>query len=167
MTVSKERKIREGYEGKIPSSIADFARRYRESDIAQRMAQELEEHLANERELKEETEALKTIVQREKHKHAIKKEPHTTSFFLQVKTAIVRDYQQRLGDKWTFWARQATTFIQAWIIGSLFYAIPLTTGGLFTRGGCIFLSLLFPSLISLAETTAAFEGRAILAKHKA
>jgi ATP-binding cassette subfamily G (WHITE) protein 2 (SNQ2) len=36
----------------------------------------------------------------------------------------------------------------------------------FLRGGTLYLSILFPSLISLSETTAAFEGRAILAKHK-
>lgn len=37
----------------------------------------------------------------------------------------------------------------------------------FTRGGAIFLTLLYPSLISLSETTGAFVGRSVLAKHKA
>lgn len=36
----------------------------------------------------------------------------------------------------------------------------------FLRGGAIFLSLLFPTVGTLSETTASFEGRAILAKHK-
>lgn len=122
--------MREGYEGKIPGSIADFAKAYRESDIAKRMQRELEEHLADEEELRRATQGVKAIVQREKHKGAIKKEPHTTPFGLQVRTALIREYQQRLADRWTFGARQATTLIQAFIIGSLFYAIPLTTGGL-------------------------------------
>lgn len=64
----------------------------------------------------------------------------------------------------------------------LFYQTSATTGGLFLRGGTIFLTLLceppppafpvhpltaVPSLIALSETTAAFSGRAVLAKHKA
>lgn len=49
---------------------------------------------------------------------------------------------------------------------SLFYEIPQTTGGAFLVGGSLFLSILQPSLISLSETTAAFEGRSVLAKHK-
>lgn len=80
--------MREGYEGKIPKSIADFARRYRESDIGKAMAQELEEHLANEQALAEETEGLKTIVQREKQPKAFKSQPQTTSYPMQVRAAM-------------------------------------------------------------------------------
>lgn len=67
----------------------------------------------------------------------------------------------------TLWARQATTLIQALLAGSTFYMASETTGGLFTRGGIVFLTILYPSLISLAETTAAFSGRAVMSKHKA
>lgn len=137
MTVSKERKVREGKEGDIPASIADFARRYRESDIAKRMAEELEQHLANEQELQSRTSDIKEIVQREKHKQAIKREPQTTSFWLQTKTALVREYQQRWGDQWTLWARQGTTLVQALIVGSLFYDMPLNTGGIVRCLACL------------------------------
>jgi hypothetical protein len=30
----------------------------------------------------------------------------------------------------TFWARQASTFVLAFLIGSIFYSAPQTTGGL-------------------------------------
>ncbi|KAK4056102.1 hypothetical protein OIO90_002833 [Microbotryomycetes sp. JL221] len=167
VTVASERKVREGYEDQIPKTIPEFARRYRESDIAKRMQQELESYLGNTQALEQETQDAHAVVQREKHKYAIKREPHTVSFGRQVKASIVREAQQRWGDKWTFWARQGTTLIQSLIAGSTFYMAPQTTAGLFTRGGVIFLSLLFPSLISLAETTSAFENRGVLAKHKA
>lgn len=67
----------------------------------------------------------------------------------------------------TLWARQATTLIQALTVGSTFYMIADDTNGLFTRGGTVFLAILYPSLISLSETTAAFSGRAVMSKHKA
>ncbi|KAK4049723.1 hypothetical protein OIV83_003998 [Microbotryomycetes sp. JL201] len=167
VTVATERKIRDGFQDKVPKTIAEFSRRYRDSDVARRMREELDSYLSNTDALDRETRDAKAVVQREKHKYAIKREPHTTSFARQVKASLIREYQQRWGDKYTFWARQATTLVQALVAGSTFYMAPQTTGGLFTRGGVMFLSLLFPSLISLAETTAAFENRAVLSKHKA
>lgn len=72
------------------------------------------------------------------------------------------------------------------LAGSLFYKLPLNTSGLFTRGGVLFISILgahfffhrttspvanmaaaVPTLISMAETTRSFQGRGVLAKHKA
>jgi len=51
--------------------------------------------------------------------------------------------------------------------GSLFYALPRDTTGLFTRGGALFFVLLFNSLLAMTEVTTSFDGRAILGKHKA
>lgn len=112
------------------------------------MQQELEEHLRDSAR-EEETRASQDVIQQQKNKLAPKKRPERVDFFTQVKAALIRDYQMRWGDQWTFWARQGTTFIQAWITGSLFYAIPATTGGLFLRGGTIFLTLLCELLYRL------------------
>jgi len=48
----------------------------------------------------------------------------------------------------------------------LFYNLPKTASGAFTRGGVMFFMLLFNALLALAELTAAFESRPILLKHK-
>lgn len=164
VTATNERKIKDNH-GPVPTSPAEFAKLYQESEIAHRMRQELDEHLANQRE--QETQDTQAVVQAQKSRWAPKGRPEKVDFFTQVRAALIRDYQQRWGDQWTLWARQGTTIIQAFIVGSLFYDIPDTTGGLFLRGGTIYLAILFPSLISLSETTAAFSGRAVLAKHKA
>jgi ABC-type multidrug transport system permease subunit len=131
------------------------------------MRDELNAHLEQEDELNKVTENAQSELQLQKHKWAFKGRPEKVNYFQQVHAALIRDYQQRWGDQWTLWARQGTTLIQALLVGSLFYAISDTTGGLFLRGGTIFLLLLYPSLISLSETTAAFSGRAVMAKHKA
>ncbi|KAL8278573.1 hypothetical protein RQP46_009065 [Phenoliferia psychrophenolica] len=167
VTVVSERKIRQGMEGQIPRTMLEFTERYRSSEIAQRMQQELDAHLANTAELEAETKALQTVVQNEKEPGAFKSYPQRMNFASQVKVALKREYRQRWGDQSTLWIQQATSIIAAFIIGSLFYAIPLTTNGLFTRGGVLFISILVPTLISMAETTAAFQGRSVLAKHKA
>jgi ATP-binding cassette subfamily G (WHITE) protein 2 (SNQ2) len=141
VTAINERQIKEGHTGPIATSAADFSDAYQKSEIASRMREELEAHLRDESR-QAETEAAQDAIQTQKSKLAPKGRPEKVDFFTQVRAALIRDYQMRWGDQWTFWARQATTFIQAFLTGSLFYAIPASTGGLFLRGGTIFLTLL-------------------------
>jgi ATP-binding cassette subfamily G (WHITE) protein 2 (SNQ2) len=70
-------------------------------------------------------------------------------------------------DKGSILIKQGSCIIQSIILGSLFYNLPQTTNGLFTRGGAIFFILLFNALLGMTEVTTSFDGRAILAKHKA
>ena len=167
VTATNERQIRQDYKGHVPVSPAEFEQLYVDSDIAKRMRKEVESHLADTEGLSRKTEDAKAGIQAQKGRRAVSSRPEKIDYLTQVRVALIRDYQQRWGDKWTFWARQGTTIIQALIVGSIFYNISDTTNGIFLRGGTIFLSLLFPCLISLSETTAAFSGRAVLAKHKA
>lgn len=51
------------------------------------------------------------------------------------------------------------------VVGSAFYNLPETTSSLFLRGGAALLTFIYPCLLALAETTAAFEGRSVVAKH--
>jgi ABC-type multidrug transport system permease subunit len=149
------------------------------------MQQEVEQHLVDSASRQREVDDTLAIVEREKHKRASKGHPYRVSVFRQIRTALKREFQQRLGDKFTFWARQLTTFVMsfgelsvvAWtqiateywvacaVVGSAFYQLPDTSSSLFLRGGACLLSFIYPSLLALAETTAAFEGRPILAKH--
>lgn len=164
VTALNERQVKDGAD--VPDNATDLARVYANSEIARRMKAELDEHLGSEA-LHSDTVQAQEEIQRQKDKRAIKRLPQRANFATQVKAALIRDYQQRWGDQWTFWARQFTTTLQALLAGSTFYMVSDNTGGLFTRGGVIFLTILNPSLISLAETTAAFSGRAVTSKHKA
>lgn len=141
VTAINEREINPNHKGIVPSSPTEFALIYDTSEVAKRMRQELEDHMCDSKRQKE-TEAFQEIIQRQKHKFAPKHRPEKVDFYTQVRAALIRDWQMRWGDQWTLWARQGTTFVQAWIIGSLFYSIPASTGGLFLRGGTIFLTLL-------------------------
>ncbi|KAG9016077.1 hypothetical protein FRB93_011551 [Tulasnella sp. JGI-2019a] len=167
VTVVSERIVRDDHKGpRVPTAVADFARLYRESEVGHRMAAELDQYLADQESIRRQTEDLQHYVQSEKEKGAFKSQPQTSSFWTQTRAALVREAQIRGGDKWTTFARQGTTTLMALTAGSLFYNQPKNTGGLFERGGVSFLSILYPSLISLSETTASFQGRGILAKHK-
>ncbi|WVQ84782.1 hypothetical protein IAT38_006939 [Cryptococcus sp. DSM 104549] len=165
VTATNERKINPSHSGPVPTTPAEFAELYAQSPIAQRMRAELDEHKADASVL-EQTEKTKELVHLQKDKWASRRGPEKVDFVTQVRAAMIRDYQQRWGDKWTFWMRPATLLFQALIAGSMFYNMPVSTSGLFLRGGTLFLTLFFPSMISLGETTAVFSGRAVLSKHK-
>ncbi|OWZ67668.1 hypothetical protein AYX14_01471 [Cryptococcus neoformans] len=165
VTATNERKIREGFASPIPTTPAEFSTLYEKSDIARRMREELDAHLADPA-LDEQTEKFRGSVAKQKGRWASEDRPEKVDFMTQVHGAIIRDYRQRWGDKWTFWMRPATLLFQALIAGSMFYDMPVSTAGLFLRGGTLFLSLFFPSMISLGETTAVFSGRSVLSKHK-
>jgi len=130
VTALNERQVSKDHQGPVPTSSADFEKAYQNSDIAKRMREELEAHLEDEARVRD-TEESQRQIQAQKSKRAPKSRPEKVDFMTQVKAALIRDYQQRWGDKWTFWARQATTFILAWFAGSMFYSTDSTTGGLF------------------------------------
>lgn len=105
-------------------------------------------------------------VQHEKNPKLPKKSVLTTGFFTQVKAATVRQVQLLKGDKPTFFLKQGTNLAQAIIAGSLFYNAPDNSAGLFSKGGSLFLALLYNSLLAMSEVTDSFGARPVLAKHR-
>lgn len=61
----------------------------------------------------------------------------------QLKVLILREIQLRLQDRRGLIFQFATSTFIAIIIGSVFIQLPRTTAGAFTRGGVMFLGLLF------------------------
>lgn len=78
-TVPSERLVNEDFKGQIPTSIADFARRYRESDVGRRMVAELDAYLANQEAIHQQTQELQHFAQADKEKGASRHQPHTVS----------------------------------------------------------------------------------------
>ncbi|KAK4687938.1 hypothetical protein P7C73_g2176, partial [Tremellales sp. Uapishka_1] len=105
VTATNERKIKSSHKGKVPTSPAEFADLYASSDIARKMREELEAYMQDEESRKKEGERTRALVLAEKNKGASKKGPEKESFATQVKTALIRDYQQRWGDQWFGWFR--------------------------------------------------------------
>lgn len=165
VTATNERQIAEGFTN-VPTTAAEFAEIYQKSEMAARMRAEVDAWLADKSRLEAETQQARDWAAVVKSKSSFKALPQKVSFMSQVKAAAIRDAQQRWGDQWAFWARQATTLIQGLINGSVYYSIPDTTQGLFLRGGVLFMIVLFPVILSFADVQSAFVGRSVMAKHK-
>ncbi|KDN40294.1 hypothetical protein RSAG8_08204, partial [Rhizoctonia solani AG-8 WAC10335] len=91
----------------------------------------------------------------EKRKHVSHKDPHVASFFSMVKTLVWRQWLMQIQD---------TLFSSRFFALSVYLNLPLTSAGAFTRGGVIFMALLFNALNAFSELPAMMTGRPILYK---
>lgn len=97
---------------------------------------------------------------------ASKERNYTIPFHKQVWACTRRQFLIMFGDRVTLFGKWGGIIFQALIVGSVFYGQPKTSAGVFTRGGVLFLMLLFNALLALAELTSAFSSRPILQKHR-
>lgn len=153
-----ERKIRDGWEDRIPRSAQQFADACRQSTIARSNIEEVgsfEAELEQKRRQRMQNMSKKT-----------KQKNYELSFGAQVYACTWRQFLVMFGDRQSLIGKWGGILFQALIVGSLFYNQPTTSVGVFTRGGVMFFMLLFNALLALAELTASFSSRPILLKHK-
>lgn len=153
-----ERQVREGYEDRIPRSAQQFEDAYRASQFCA-------DNLRDIASFEEEVEAQRKERLAASPK-ATKKKNYTLPFHKQVYACTHRQFLVMIGDPLTLYGKWGGILFQALIVGSLFFSMPKTSAGVFTRGGVLFFMLLFNALLALAELTAAFSSRPILLKHK-
>ncbi|KAI9370476.1 ABC-2 type transporter-domain-containing protein [Aspergillus egyptiacus] len=151
------RKVREGWEDRVPRSAGDFQQAYRNSEAYKEVVRDIEE-------FEEEVKAHEE--EREEARRKAPKKNYTIPFHKQVIILTQRQFQIMYGDKQTLVGKWAILTFQALIIGSLFYNLPSTSEGVFTRGGAMFFVLLFNALLALAELTDVFQHRPVMLKHK-
>ena len=158
VTDPHERQVREGYEHRIPRSSEQFEAAYRKSDAYERNLRDIEglEQAAEEQRLQRVAAQTK----------ATKEKNYTLPFHKQVWACTHRQFLIMFGDPVSLGGKWGGILFQALMVGSLFYDMPRTSSGVFTRGGVLFFMLLFNALLALAELTSAFSSRPILQKHK-
>ncbi|KAF2706423.1 hypothetical protein K504DRAFT_413352 [Pleomassaria siparia CBS 279.74] len=158
VTDDHERHIKDGWEDRVPRSGAQFGEAFLKSQQHKDNLSEIEEFEEETKRLVEQRHAANT--------KATKKKNFTLPFHKQVTACTKRQWLVMVGDKQSLAGKWGGIFFQALIVGSLFFNLPKTAAGTFTRGGVIFFMLLFNALLALAELTSAFESRPILLKHK-
>lgn len=124
-TALQERCIIPGFKGSVPRTAAEFAQAYEQSEVAQRMRKEIDHYNQG-----DSTERTLEAVRSRKSKWVSSQSPQKAPYLVQIQIALIREYQQRWGDQWSFWFRQASTFILAWITGSVFYQLETSTTGI-------------------------------------
>jgi ATP-binding cassette subfamily G (WHITE) protein 2 (PDR) len=164
VTNPAERKVREGYEKKVPRTPDEFEKYWKESSHCQALKQEIAEH---EEEFPmggktlEDFQASKKSMQA---KHIRPESPYTVSIPMQIKYCTKRAYQRLWNDKTSTVTTIIGQIIMALIIGSIFYGTPNSTASFFQKGGVLFFAVLLNALIAISEINSLYAQRPIVEK---
>eukprot|EP00026_Physarum_polycephalum_P001183 Phypoly_transcript_01184.p1 GENE.Phypoly_transcript_01184~~Phypoly_transcript_01184.p1 ORF type:complete len:1199 (+),score=222.27 Phypoly_transcript_01184:155-3598(+) len=165
ITNPNERKIRKGYEDQIPKTAAEMERRYLTSRTHEDMARELSEYEAYIEKEQPAKDFERAIYDAKAH-GTRSSSVYVTNFWIQIQTLLVREFQLISGDRGAIFSKIFSVLSKAFIYATAYLLLDLDVDGAFSRGGAIFISVLFNSLISLSELPNALRGRRVLQKHK-
>lgn len=161
-----ERDYQQGYdESNAPSSTDDLVDAFDKSKYATQLADEVKEYRKVVEENQHIHEDFKTAVLQGK-RHAPKKSVYSIPFYLQVWALMKRQFLLKWQDKFSLTVSWATSIIIAIVIGTVWLQQPRTSSGAFTRGGVLFISLLFNCFTAFGELAGVMVGRAIVNKHR-
>ncbi|POS84022.1 hypothetical protein EPUL_005262, partial [Erysiphe pulchra] len=102
-----------------------------------------------------------------KMKGTSKNSVYTAPFYLQVFTLLRRCFFVKWQNKFTLAVSWVTSILIGLILGSVWLNLPMTSASAFTRGGLLFLALLFPMFQAFSELAVTMLGRPLVNKHKA
>lgn len=164
-TDEHERDYAEGRDASnTPSTPEELEQAYLKSDMYRKMQQEAEAYKAEMLADSARQEEFRNAVREEKRGIVSKKSPYTVSFFTQVYALFLRQLILNLQDKLSIYSSFFTSIAIAFIAGSCFYNLPQTASGAFTRGGVLFIAMLFNALNAFSELPVQMQGRPIMYK---
>jgi hypothetical protein len=143
-TDPNERQFADGKDvDSVPSTPERMEEAYRQSDIYRRMMVEKDEYKKHMAEDERHREEFRQAVHEQKQKGVRTKSPYTAPFISQVWAITKRQTILKFQDKFGIYTGYGTSIVIALIVGSVYFRLPTSASGAFTRGGLLFLGLLF------------------------
>ena len=135
----------------VPSSPESLAQAFDKSETAARLTEEMAEYhhqIEREQETHAEFEAAQIETKRKgTSKHSVYTIPYYTQIFVLMK----RQYLIKWQDKFSLVVSWATSILVAILLGTVWLDLPKDASGAFTRGGLLFISLLFNAFQAFGE----------------
>ncbi|KAF2279999.1 uncharacterized protein EI97DRAFT_369894 [Westerdykella ornata] len=150
----------------VPSTPEALAEAFNKSQIAARNEVEMAEyrqHIAEAKHLHDDF----VIAVKERKRHAPAKSVYSIPFYLQVWALAKRQFLLKWQDKFSLVVSWITSIVIAIVIGTVWLDLPATSDGAFTRGGVLFIALLFNAFQAFSELASTMMGRPIVNKHRA
>ncbi|KIW01615.1 uncharacterized protein PV09_07086 [Verruconis gallopava] len=162
-----EREYKQGRSAEnVPSTPDALAKAYTESAIYKNQDREM---AAYRQQIKEERQVYEDFQQavKDSKRHTSHKNVYTIPFYLQTWALMKRQFLLKWQDKFALTVSWITAIVVAIIVGTVWLDQPKTSAGAFTRGGVLFISLLFNAFQAFGELPAVMMGRSIVNKHRA
>lgn len=162
-----EREFKAGRsENDVPSTPDALAEAFNKSETAARLDAEMTAYKAQMAQEKHVYEEFQIAV-KESKRHAPQKSVYSIPFYLQVWALAQRQFLLKWQDKFALAVSWITSLSIAIIIGTVWLDLPRTSAGAFTRGGVLFIALLFNAFQAFSELGSTMMGRPIVNKHRA
>lgn len=164
VTNPSERKVREGFDNKVPRTPDEFEKYWKESQDRKDLLEEIKDH-EEEFPLGGKTlEEFKASHKNMQAKHIRPESPYTVSIPMQIKYCTQRAYQRLWNDKTSTVTTIIGQIALALIIGSVFYGTPNNTASFFQKGGVLFFAVLLNALMAISEINTLYSQRPIVEK---
>ncbi|OCF76740.1 ATP-binding cassette, subfamily G (WHITE), member 2, PDR [Kwoniella mangroviensis CBS 8886] len=165
LTSASERKPKQGWENKVPTSPQEFVKAWKSSQEYQNLLVEIEQfeqkHPVHGERYKEFLESRRA----QQSGHLRPKSPYTLSYGGQVKLCLRRGFQRLKADPSLTLTALIGNMIMALIISSIFYNLPADTSSFYSRGALLFFAILMSAFSSALEILILYAQRSIVEKH--
>jgi ABC-type multidrug transport system ATPase subunit len=160
-----EREYRDGMKNKVPVNAVQFEKVYKESNMYTAMMKERDEYEQKINQDRPDEKFRQAFIDAHQ-KYAPVRSPFVVTYYQQIKSLTIRQFQLIWGDKGALISRDGGVVVKGLIMASVFFMMPTAASGAFSRGGAFLFSLLFNALIAQAELSSFMQGRRVLEKHK-
>ena len=149
-----------------PRNVEELEAAFNRSEYARQLELEMRDYRGR---LKEEQHIYEDfqIAVRENKRHAPKHSVYSIPFHMQVNALTQRQFLLKWQDKFSLVVSWITAIAIAIILGTVWLNLPRTSAGAFTRGGVLFIALLFNAFEAFGELGSTMVGRPIVNKHSA
>ena len=162
-----EREYQEGRNASnAPATPDGLVDAFNASQYATSLADEMSHYRARVHEEQVVYEDFKTAVAQGK-RHASKKSVYSIPFYLQIWALMKRQFILKWQDRFSLVVSWVTSIVIALVTGAVWLQQPQTSAGAFTRGGVLFIALLFNCFQAFAELASTMVGRPLSNKHRA
>lgn len=154
-------------EANAPHDPGSLAKAFEDSIFSTQLYEEMSNYRKKLDHEKEVFADFETAHQQGKQKHALRSSVYAAPFYLQIWALMQRQFLIKWQDKFSLVVSWITSIVVAIIIGTVWLNLPVTSAGAFTRGGVLFISLLFNAFQAFGELASTMLGRPIVNKHRA
>ncbi|RDW60635.1 hypothetical protein BP6252_12018 [Coleophoma cylindrospora] len=167
VTSPTERRLRDGFHGRVPLDPDSMAETFRQSKHYKQLEQDIQSYHATQHQNGATIRAFVAESERVRSKFVPSRLTEVSSLWKQTIVAARRYYQILWADKVTLFTVVTLNLANALINASSYFKVPKTSTGSFERGGALFFAIIYFFLNALAEVTTTIRARQILLKqHK-
>ncbi|KAL3451109.1 ABC-2 type transporter-domain-containing protein [Aspergillus insuetus] len=165
ITSPLERQLRPEFKvSQVPRTPDEFAEAWKTSRTRARLLEEIEQFETEHPIGGSSYKAFVDSHQARQAKHQRAGSPYTISIWAQIRICVIRGFQRLRGDFSLTATALIGNFINALIIGSVFFNMPETTDSFYRRGALLFFAVLVSALSSALEILTLYAQRPIVEK---